>query len=64
MKKTHDAGCLDNARICVIDNCSELLTAAAWDLEAVDAENTWILSVSLTWLEDGTKDCTCAAVTA
>jgi len=64
MTGTHTEECLYRARACVLDNCGDILTAPSWDMEALEVENLWIMNVALTWLEDGTKDCTCAELTA
>jgi hypothetical protein len=55
----HQARCIDNAEASVRENCADQLTAAVWDEAAMEAENAWVTTWALEWLNDGTSTCVC-----
>lgn len=55
----HNAKCINAAEVKFRENCCDLLTAPAWDKEAIAAEHAYVSDWARIWLDDGTTNCEC-----
>ena len=56
----HTTWCIENAEISVRENCASILTAEAWDRDAMERENAWVTMWAEEWVADGTSECKCS----
>ena len=60
----HTFRCIENAETIFREQCAQLLTAPAWDAEAMRVEADYVREWAAEWLSDGTVACVCGGLNA